>query len=247
MLKLPKSYAYGCICSEGEIERRLVCQKVRPKCQTKMSNQSSLTHMQTNSDKFRFRQKIRQAQKIQQKSEKIQEIQNIQTNLENQKIRQQVRQIQTKKEKRKRDWFRPKSWSEFIWFFLNLFDVWGFLNLSDFSEFSDLFYFSVWIQTLRQISLIVDKHLEVGMECGLSFPSKDLSSHSFTFIFSLSLILFLSCSHPALFCLLPALFCSLPLLRVLSFFSFLFYFFVSISLSLSLSLFLFALFFLHSV
>ena len=53
------------------------------------------------------------------------------------------------------------------------------------------------------------------MECGLSFPSEDVSSHSFTFIFALSLFLFsclaltllsFACS---LFSFAPYLFCRL--------------------------------------
>ena len=231
--------------------------------------------MQTNSDKFRFRQKIRQLQKIQKNqkiqnsqtnSDKIWQIQtNIQTNSDqnSDKFRPKFRQVQknSDKSRQKVAWIclilsvfvyffwicliflnLSESWSEFVWFFW----IWSefgrmiliFLIFMIFMIFQSflIFYFSVWIQTLRQISPILDKHLEVGMECGLSFPSEDFTSHSFTFIFSLSLFLFLSCSHPALFCLLPALFGSLSLLQV---FFFVFLIFSTFSFSLSMCVYIY--------
>ena len=283
--------------SENNIDNersRLVCQKVRPKRQTKMSNQSSLLHMQTNSDKLRFRQKNRQLQKDQTRSDKFRQNQTnsdkfrqnktnsdkfrqIQTKIQTkiQTDSEKFRQIQTKIQKNSdkfweiqtnSDKFRPslnlsefvwilvwicliflnlsEFWSEFVWFCLNFFRLCLIL-----SEFSDFFFFSVWIQTLRQISPILDKHLEVGMECGLSFLLK-MCPLTLSFLSLLSpFFLFLSCSHPALFCLLPVLFCSLSLLQALFLiFSIISSLSLSISLSLSLPLyFCFALFFLNSV
>ena len=162
--------------SENNIDNersRLVCQKVRPKCQTKMSNKSWLTHMQTNSDKFRIRQKsgnfrkigkfgtfrhFRKIWQIQTNSDKFSQIQTKSDKLRP-KFRQSQTKIQTKSEnfrqfqenqtkiRKTSDKFRPifcLNLSEFVWFYSKF--VWICLILSEFcSEFGLNLPEIVWI------------------------------------------------------------------------------------------------------